>query len=47
MVIISAAAGDVLTLRNHTSFVGDVNLQTLAGGSEVNVNASILIQRLS
>lgn len=42
MVIITAAAGDVLTVRNHTSPAA-VTLQTLAGGTQINANASILI----
>ncbi len=46
MVIITAAAGDVLTLRNHTSTAA-VTLQTLAGGTQINSNASVLIQKLS
>ncbi|MPW26513.1 collagen-like protein [Alkalibaculum sp. M08DMB] len=46
MVIITAAAGDVLTLRNHTSSAA-VTLQTLAGGTQLNSNASILIQMIS
>lgn len=46
MVIITAAAGDVLTLRNHTSAAA-VTLQTLAGGTQINSNASVLIQKLS
>ncbi|HZK44327.1 MAG TPA: hypothetical protein VFC73_08630 [Syntrophomonadaceae bacterium] len=46
LVIITAAAGDVLTLRNHTSAAA-VILQTLAGGTVVNCNASILIQKIS
>jgi hypothetical protein len=41
-VIINAIVGDVITLRNHTSSAG-VNLQTLAGGTEVNSNASITL----
>lgn len=45
-VIITADAGDVLTLRNHTSAAA-VTLQTLAGGTQVNVNASILIEQLA
>ncbi len=43
MVIITAAAGDVLTIRNHTSAAA-VTLQTLAGGTQTNANASIIIQ---
>ena len=44
--IISIAAGDVLTLRNHTSATA-VILQTLAGGTQTNINASIVITKLS
>lgn len=46
MVIITASSGDVLTLRNHSSSAA-VTLQTLAGGTQVNANASIIIQKLS
>jgi hypothetical protein len=46
MVIIRAAASDVLTVRNHTSAAA-VTLQTLAGGTRINANASILIQKVS
>ncbi|WP_246318262.1 BclA C-terminal domain-containing protein [Paenibacillus taichungensis] len=46
MIIITAAPGDVITLRNHSS-ASAVDLQTLAGGSQINANASILIQQLS
>ena len=45
MVIITAAAGDVLQLGNHTSAAA-VTLQTLAGGTQTNTNASILIQKI-
>jgi len=45
-VIVTMAAGDVLTLRNHTSSAA-VTLQTLAGGTQTNVNASILIEKLN
>ena len=45
MILITAAAGDILTLRNHTSSAA-VTLQTLAGGVQINVNASILIQKM-
>lgn len=41
-VITVLSAGDVITLRNHTSAAA-VNLQTLAGGTEINSNASITI----
>ncbi len=43
--ILSLAAGDVLTLHNHTSAAA-VTLQTLAGGTQTNVNASIVIEKL-
>ncbi|MEK5070485.1 BclA C-terminal domain-containing protein [Sporosarcina sp. FSL K6-1508] len=44
--IISIAAGDALTLRNHSSAAA-VTLQTLAGGTQTNVNASIVIKMLN
>jgi hypothetical protein len=44
--IIALAAGDVLTLRNHSSAAA-VTLQTLAGGTQTNVNASVVIKKLS
>jgi hypothetical protein len=43
--IIALAAGDVLTLRNHSSSAA-VTLQTLAGGTQTNVNASVVIKKL-
>jgi len=46
MVIISAIAADILTVRNYKS-ASAVTLQTLAGGTEINSNASILIQKIS
>nr|WP_319489553.1 collagen-like protein [uncultured Caproiciproducens sp.] len=46
IAIISAMASDILTVRNHTS-ASAVTLQTLAGGTEINANASILIQKIS
>jgi hypothetical protein len=46
MVILAAAAGDVITLRNHSS-ASAVTLQTLAGGTQTNSNASVLIQKIS
>jgi hypothetical protein len=45
-VVFIAGAGSTLTLRNHTSTAG-ITLQTLAGGTEVNVNASLMIARIS
>ena len=38
-------AGDVITVRNHSSAAA-VTLQTLAGGTQTNVNAAISIQRV-
>jgi hypothetical protein len=46
MVILTATAGDVITLRNHTS-AGAITLQTLAGGTQVNANASLMIEKIS
>lgn len=43
--IVSAAAGDVITLRNHSSAAA-LTLQTLAGGTQATVNAAITIQSL-
>jgi hypothetical protein len=45
-VILTLVAGDVLTLHNHTSAAA-VTLQTLAGGTVANVNASVLIRKLN
>lgn len=44
--ILTLAAGDSLTLRNHTSTAG-VALETNAGGPGTNVNASIVIEKLN
>ncbi|MGG4143321.1 hypothetical protein ABEW34_09325 [Paenibacillus algorifonticola] len=44
--IIALTAGDVLTLRNHSSAAA-VGLKTLAGGKQPNVNASVVIKKLS
>ena len=43
--ILNVAIGDVLTLRNHTSAAA-VTLQTLSGGTQTNVNASVIIEQL-
>ena len=40
--ILTLAAGDVIMLVNHSSAAA-VTLQTLAGGTQTNVNASTLI----
>ena len=44
--ILTLGAGDTLTLRNHTSAAA-VTLQPLAGGTQGNVNASLVIERLA
>ncbi|ETT39445.1 hypothetical protein C162_27759, partial [Paenibacillus sp. FSL R7-269] len=44
--ILALSSGDVLTLRNHSSAAA-VTLQTLAGGTQANVNASIVIKQLA
>lgn len=44
-MILALAAGDILTLRNHSSAAA-VTLSSMTGGTEANVNASITIQRL-
>ena len=44
--IITVAAGDVLTIRNHSSAAA-VTLQTLAGGTQTNANASVTIEKLA
>jgi hypothetical protein len=45
-VIATVVAGDVLTIRNYTSAAAST-LQTLAGGTQANVNASVVIERLN
>jgi len=44
--LISIAAGDVLTLRNHSSAAA-VGLASTVGGTQANANASIVIKLLS
>ncbi len=44
-VILALNAGDLVTVCNHSSAAA-VTLQTLAGGTQTNVNASIVIRRL-
>lgn len=44
--ILVLGAGDVITIRNHSSAAA-VTLQTLAGGTQTNVNASVIIERLA
>ena len=43
--IITVPAGAILTMRNHTSAAA-VTLQTLAGGTQANANASLVIEKL-
>ena len=43
--ILTLGAGDVLTVNNHSSAAA-VALQTLAGGTQTNTNASILIEKV-
>jgi hypothetical protein len=45
-VIVRLAAGDIITVRNFLSTAG-VSLQTLAGGTQTNTNASISILKLT
>jgi hypothetical protein len=45
-VIVAIAAADVLTLQNYTSAAA-VGLQTVAGGTQSNVNASVVIEKLN
>ena len=45
-ILLTVDAADVLTLVNHTSSSA-VILQTLAGGTQTNVNASVLIEYVS
>ncbi len=44
--IVVLGAGDVLTIRNHSSAAA-VTLQTLAGGTQTNSNASVTIEKLA
>ncbi len=45
-VIVTLAMGDVVTIQNYTSAAA-VTLQTLAGGSQTSVNASVVIEKLN
>ncbi len=45
-ILLSLVAGDVVTLRNHSSAAA-VTLQTLAGGTQANTNASITIMKIA
>ncbi|MFJ7746540.1 collagen-like protein [Peribacillus sp. NPDC097295] len=44
--IVTLAAGDILTIRNNISF-SDVTLQTMAGGTQTNANASVILKKLN
>ncbi len=44
--ILVLGAGDVLTVLNHSSAAA-VTLQTLAGGTQTSVNASVVIEKLA
>ena len=43
--IVAIGAGDILTLRNHTSAAA-VGLASVIGGPQANVNASVTIEKL-
>ena len=43
--LLTLAAGDVITLRNHSSAAA-VTLQTLAGGTQQTTNASLIVAKL-
>lgn len=45
-VILALSAGDVVTLRNHSS-AAVVTLQPVAGGGQTSVNAAILLRKLN
>jgi BclA C-terminal domain len=44
--IVPISANDVLTVRSHSSSAA-VGLQTLAGGTQTNTNASVTIEKLA
>ena len=44
--LLTAVAGDILTLRNHTS-ASAVGLAAVVGGTDANVNASLLISKIA
>jgi hypothetical protein len=46
-VIVNLTAGDVLTIVNHTSKTTSVALSSPAGGSQSNVDASIVIEKIA
>jgi hypothetical protein len=46
LAILTIAAGDVLTVRNHSSAAA-VGLASVIGGTQANVNASVAIEKLA
>jgi hypothetical protein len=44
--IVTLAMGDVLTIQNYTSAAA-VTVQSLAGGTQTSVNASVVIEELN
>ena len=44
--IVPLSAGSIITIRNHSSAAA-VTLQTLAGGTQTNTNASVQILRIA
>jgi hypothetical protein len=46
-VIVTLTAGDVLNIVNHTSKTSSVSLSNVAGGSQNNVDASIVIEKIA
>jgi hypothetical protein len=44
--IVAIGAGDVLTLRNHSSAAA-VGLPSVGGGTQANVNASVVIEKVN
>jgi hypothetical protein len=44
-IVVTTGAGDVLTLRSYSSAAG-VGLASVIGGTQANVNASVIIERL-
>jgi hypothetical protein len=45
-IVVAGAAGEILTLRNHSSSAA-LGLATVIGGTQANVNASVAIEKLT
>jgi len=45
-LILSLVAGDLITIRNHSSTSSQATLQTTSGGTQSVVNASLIVQKL-